>query len=364
MSIQYAVISSPMLSIGPRQDERNRDNYFGIVFIHQGLFGISSGLLTFFAVLWSGLVVANSGISDLALPISVAVLTSQFQDFLRRYAFLTDHPILAFVGDLGRYLIQLVALIVFLSFRSKSGGVELAIWGMVAGAVGGVLIGLMVLPKPKWPNLDWRQITVRHWHFSKWLAAAAILTWITANAFQLAAASLLGVAAVGALRAGQAIIGAANVLLLGSENVLPRRAAIAYASGGYPRLASFTLKGMIVLSLGTLLIGAFACLFAEPLLTLLYGKDFSSYSFVVYGYTIVYIIVALETVVRAALRALERTFPMLVSRAVGAGLAIVSAYYLTAQFGLVGNIAADCFVDFVLFIIVSASFLLARPQWK
>jgi O-antigen/teichoic acid export membrane protein len=135
---------------------------------------------------------------------------------------------------------------------------------------------------------------------------------------------------------------------------------MAYAAGGYTKLSSFTWKGMFVLGFGTMVIGIVACLFAEPLLVLLYGKDFAGYGYVVYGYTIIYIIVALEAVIRASLRALEKTFPMLVSRAVGAGLAIISAYYLTLRFGLIGNIAADCFVDFVLLIIVLGSFLLAQ----
>ena len=66
-----------------------------------------------------------------------------------------------------------------------------------------------------------KETMTRHFEFSKWLLGTAMLQWLSGNYFIIAAASILGPIAVGAVRMVQNIMGLCHVLFLAMENFLP-----------------------------------------------------------------------------------------------------------------------------------------------
>ena len=86
-TLQMALIISPMMSIGPKQDSGSRFRYFGAVTAQEVSFVLFSfclilaGLkaLAFFRPLW--------GAETLALPLATATATYLAQDYCRRYFF-------------------------------------------------------------------------------------------------------------------------------------------------------------------------------------------------------------------------------------------------------------------------------------
>ncbi len=89
------------------------------------------------------------------------------------------------------------------------------------------------------PCFPGRLLVKRHVQLSKWLVGKALAQWFTANSFLTALGTLQGAAALGGVRAAQTLIGVAGVVIQGFENIIPARAAGAYAKGGSAGLREF-----------------------------------------------------------------------------------------------------------------------------
>ena len=102
-SIQHAAINSPMMSIGPKQPEAESSAYYRAVVLQQIVLSGLVFLLLLAGVHLSGIVFPEWRVEGLALPLAVAALACQFQDFLRRYFFRRGRGAAAFANDAARY---------------------------------------------------------------------------------------------------------------------------------------------------------------------------------------------------------------------------------------------------------------------
>src|SRR5580698_11588362 len=83
-SLQTALIVSPMMSIGPKQEEKDRPSYFGAVVFQEICLVSFCFVLVFAAVSSSGRIFHHADLKHLALPLAVSAFAYQAQDFLRR----------------------------------------------------------------------------------------------------------------------------------------------------------------------------------------------------------------------------------------------------------------------------------------
>ncbi len=190
-SIQHAAINSPMMSIGPKQVEADITAYYGAVIMQQIGFSCVSFFLLFARGQISSLVFPEWRVEDLALPLAAAALACQFQDFLRRYFFTLGRPLAAFTCDALRYLGQIAVLIwLFVVSRDAIDSAKMlwviAIVATVAATCSGFIVERMTIDTKKVSV-----VTSRHWHFSKWLTASALMQWTTGNLFIIAAGACL-----------------------------------------------------------------------------------------------------------------------------------------------------------------------------
>jgi len=110
-SLQNALIVAPMMSIGPKQEEKDRPSYFGAL-VFQELVLVSFCFVLVYSVLKvSGSFVRFSEIRQLAFPLAVSAFAYQMQDFLRRYFFATHQSRRALADDALSYLTQLPILL-------------------------------------------------------------------------------------------------------------------------------------------------------------------------------------------------------------------------------------------------------------
>ena len=86
-NILSATISSTMLSIGPKQDAEAAPMFFGSMFILQAIFVFVGAALTLMGALVAAYIFPSLGLGVIAVPLTVAVICWQTQDFLRRYFF-------------------------------------------------------------------------------------------------------------------------------------------------------------------------------------------------------------------------------------------------------------------------------------
>jgi O-antigen/teichoic acid export membrane protein len=185
--------------------------------------------------------------------------------------------------------------------------IETVYWIILATAAAGILAVSFNVHDLEWPAGGWGEISLRHWHFSKWLLASNLLSWASGHVFILFAGAIIGAAAVGTLRAAQNVMAVTHVLFLGLGNFLPVRASEVYTEGGIVRLKKFLWKASVFVISTTLVFASIVCVFADEILTLLYGSTYGDYGWVLIGYALIYVLVALGTVIPIGLLALERT---------------------------------------------------------
>ena len=347
-ALQHATIIAPMMSIGPKQPAAELPVYYGAVIVQQVVFSLCGFVVLFAAIEASPLVFPDWGLGGLGLPLASAAVAFQCQDFLRRYLFMRGRAAQAFVNDGVRYLGQLVVLIwLFLSFPNQRES-ESALWVIAGTAAAAAFYGVFLVERIAWAPGAFRATAARHWRFSRWLAGSAVMQWVTANLFLLAAGALLGTAAVGALRAAQTLLGPCNILFQGLDNVVPARAAQHFQHGGKAALVAYMKKVGLVFGLVTAAIAAVAAAAPDFWLGLAYGDEYVGHGYLVRWFAVMYVIFFFAVPLRAGLRAYEETRPIFVSNLLAGLVALATFHPLLTNFGIAGAVAGMVVVQVVM----------------
>jgi O-antigen/teichoic acid export membrane protein len=181
-----------------------------------------------------------------------------------------------------------------------------------------------------------QRVTTVHWHFSKWLIVSALLQWTSGNFFLVAAGSILGVFAVGAIKAAQNIIGITHILFQAMENFVPSKAANAFIKWGAPGLLKY-LRGISWYG-GLFIAGIafFAAIFSDFWFKCVYGSEFLNYSYLLKWFSLIYFVGFFVIPLSAGLRAIEVTKSLFSSLFFMSLLSVLLAYPLVSYLGLNG----------------------------
>jgi O-antigen/teichoic acid export membrane protein len=338
-SIQNSIIHAPMMSIGSKQPSDERATYFTIVFFHQLSFAFLSTGVVVVSLRECNQLFPEWGLGPLIWPLSSALVAIQIQEFLRRYYFTIQRPRVSFASDAVRYGGQVgVLLWVFIvsSWRLEVDGV---LWTILFTSCLGTLVALIRIDNLQWPKVGWKEVSLRHWNFSKWLIGSTILTWASGNIYYLVTGGLVGASAVGVLKSAQNIMAVAHVFFFGLQNVLPVRASEAYAKGGAVQLSKFLGKVSFLIVIPTCVIAMAVCVSPNRLMELLYGPDFREYGWVLVGYAFIYVLAACALVIPIGLLAIEKTSAILLSYACSGVIATILVYPLVRRYELAGVLA-------------------------
>lgn len=173
ISLHHAMINSPMLSIGPKQSEAEAPTYYGAILVHEVLFSCATFLLLFSGALLSGILFPEWGVKSLALPMSLAALAYQLQDFLRRFFFTRERAALGFANDAIRNLGQITVLILMFMFFPDAMNASKVLWIIAVTAAVAVGCGAFFVGRIEFNRLALATVTRRHWDFSKWLVSSS-----------------------------------------------------------------------------------------------------------------------------------------------------------------------------------------------
>jgi len=351
-SIQMAMISAPMMSIGPKQTKEEMDSYYGAVVVHQLCFSLLSFGLIFLCIKTSNFFFSTWKIEHLAWPLALAAFFFQNQDFLRRFFFTTNRLWLAFISDGISYLGQIsILIILFLTTSMDTTKVLLTIASTSAFAM---IIVSLPLAKLNWQRENILKVFVHHWNFSKWMTASALLQWTSGNLFIVAAGSILGTTAVGAIKAAQNIMGISHILFQGLENIVPVRASFNYAQNGIQGLTAYLKKVILWGGLATAIIAFSAGLLPQFWLTLFYGVQYQNFGFILQWYAIIYLLIFIGLPLRAGLRTLETTRPIFMAYVLMTIFTIFTAKYFIFHLGIrgvmLGILGTQLILQFFLFI--------------
>jgi O-antigen/teichoic acid export membrane protein len=333
-SLQMALISAPMMSLGPKTPPADRRSYWGAVIVQDLLFALACAGLIFVGLHLVAILTHRPGLKQLTYPLCLATVAYLLQDFVRRYLFTTRQTRRAFLNDAVSCLPQLPLIFFFLHLHRI--GLPGVLWIFAATSLAGVGLGVYWL-EPVGFALSYIQATAaRHWRFSRWIAPSWLLGWMSTNFIALLAPVFYGPAATGALRASMNIVAVTHIWILGLDNVLPAEAAHRFHQGGIAAMSRY-LRSMTLRWGG--LTAAFALVIGiapQFWLRLLYGAQFAGYGAVLRMYCFLYLIVFIAGPIRAGLQALEYTAPFLWAQAGATAFALLVGIPLTRKLGLQG----------------------------
>jgi O-antigen/teichoic acid export membrane protein len=334
-SLQSALIVAPMMSIGPKQEEKDRSCYFGAVAFQELVLVILCFILLFAALKVSAGFFPHAKLQPLALPLAVSASAYQVQDFLRRYFFATRRNRRALANDALSYLTQLPIL--YLLHETSLLNSATALWVMAATSIFGLITGWFWM-EPLQLDFDWiKAIASRHWKFSRWLSASALLQWTSGNLFLIAAPIFYGPAAAGILKASQNLMATTHIWFQGLDNVVPVETARRLQEDGVHSMLAYIRS---VLSKWGGLTFVFAMVMAVApgfWLRLIYGPEMVQYGYVLRLYALLYVFIFLGGPLRAGLQAMEFTLPIFWSYLAMTVFAFVFAVPLAKGLGLAGT---------------------------
>ena len=338
-SVQIALVTMPMMSIGPKQRTTSQSRYYGGVFTLQAAFGAGTFLVMWSSVWFGELFTSHGEGFKLGLALPIAAVAFQYQDFVRRYFFTIGNPVAALVGDLVSYGGQ-VAVVFALARRPGLLDAEVVLWINAGTSILAVIISAIWL-RTRVLQLDgFVETVVRHWHFSKWLIGSTALASATTNALLVTAAAVLGASEVGALKAAQNLLGINNVFFLALGNLLPHQAATRFNQGGTVALVRYVNVAVWASFFVTLGMSAvFACA-PEYWLALFYGPKYGEYGFLLWWVAAFYVLQAWTTSLQAGMAAIELTHPTFWAALLTTLLSIILGVPLMTYFGLHGMLYA------------------------
>lgn len=346
--LQLAIVTSPMMSIGPKRPVDQEEKYYGAVFSKELIFSFFFFLLFLFAWLLAHYLMPAWKMGDILLPLAFATLGFQLQDFIRRYNFTRLSVYQALIIDAISYLGRLSLLVWgFFFIRMDSACV---LWMIAVSSGIAFIIGVPGLPRL---ILNWKrmqELLKRDRQFVRWLTPAAVVQWLSGNVFLFAAGAWLEVAAAGTLKAAQNVMGVTHILFQGFENIVPVQAAQRLSSGGERALIRYLIIVTVVGICGTTAISLGIALFPEFWVDLLYEGSNQEIAKLMVWYALIYPIVFLSLMLRIWLRTLENTRSIFISYVIMTSLAIVSVYPLIRYLGIFGVPAGVLLTNIVMVI--------------
>lgn len=287
----------------------------------------------------SGLVLVQVATAFFPIPIPTPVVYFSigilFNDFTRKLLLTFAPPLYTLIHDSACSVLLMYILITSPSILNTDLLNTMRFLGIAY-----LLPSLVILIYLKPHFLTWQTTkSYLHSHIKegKWLFLTALSQWWNSNLFMVATGSFLGIAALGALRLAQSLLGVFNMLLQLFENyILPQTAS---------KLNDNTDKGIrYIISInrkaGLFFLPAllFIFLFADHLIAIAGGGNFPEASFVLKWLCILYAIIYLSQPTRAMIRALLLSQHFFYGYLLSLIISLISYRFLLARFGLNGAI--------------------------
>jgi O-antigen/teichoic acid export membrane protein len=331
-TVQQSLVTVPYTIYVHRMEGEARREYVGGVLAHCGIFSILStaGLAcaAAFATLGFGPVELIPVLWALSATISFLLL----RDFGRRLAFADLRMNNAFALDALVVALQLVLVGGLALVGRLSATTAFAAAGLSCALVG---VSWLYFARSQF-TLGWTPIKRawrQNWSFSKWVLADQTATTLNNYVMHWLLAILFGVAATGLFAASATILCVLNPLVLGLNNVLMPRVAVAIAAGSAAELRRVLWKSTLVVTATTALFCETLLAFGPQIMRILYGAAYAGQSRTVSVLAIDMLVSSLAMAPAYALWARERSRTLFEVRVLRIALAIVVSLCLAASMG-------------------------------
>lgn len=339
-SLQQAIILNPLYTLLPKKEENQKDIFKGAITGLQGILTLLTIVLGFLSIPAIRYYLPESVSTTflIALPFVMGAYVSQ--DFLRRMLFVDGKANMALVGDIVAYGLQLPILGILWIQGYISLELALIVIGTCFTASTVLNLATLNFQPLKQLKLVTRssllETLTECWTFAKYLVATSLLQWFSGNAFIVVAGGIIGPAAVGAVRIAQNVMGILHVLFLALENTVPIKAARVLKERGENGLMAFMKKIIANAGLVTLFAAGSVAVFSRSILGFLYGEEYVSYNHVLAAFAALYLLIFLGTVLRFAIRTLEKNQYIFITYVVTTLFSVACAEPMIQAYGMYG----------------------------
>jgi len=365
-SIQESLLLSPMISISSKLTPHKARTYFDGVFSLSLLFALIASCITVILLIIFPQYVYGNFVSSAVVIFSIVFL-SLLQEALRRVLFAKNKIKLVFINDLISYLGQLSLLILLVALNDS---IELIDVFMIIGAstLAAVIFSYLALNNLHLSIKKSLYVWQRNWPMAKWMVLSAISNWFTGNLFIIMAGIYLGNSAVGALKAAQNILGINHILFKLIENIAPVKAGKLLVKSGINEMVSY-FKQLTIVSIGCFCVFAlFIISFSDELMTIVYGAEYTEYSWLLISYSGIYLCLLLAFPLRICLRTLENTKHIFFAYITTGLFTLILSQSFVNQWALQGVISGMLMVNVIMLIMlmyfVRRSILLYKKDSK
>ncbi len=302
------------------------------------------GLLATAVFVLIGVVLIVSGqktFGDGMLAVAPWLVFLDLQDYWRWIGFMQGKPSKALVNDIVFAIAQTGAFVIVYVTGVRSVFAVVSAWG--AGAVAGALYGLWQFSVR--PGLRGGYALLRsRWHLSKWLAGTQVTAWGAGQLYLIVAGGILGAAALGGLKAAQALVTGPSSIVIhagGSFGLPEASRALAEKGWNALRRVSWWISGAGLLSVGVF--GLVVIIDGAPLLRLFYGASFVRYEPAARLMAVAFVISAFGLGPILTLKAMKRTHALFHIQAITLAVSIPAVAVLAVTYGVTGAAAAALF---------------------
>ncbi|MDQ7786907.1 MAG: MATE family efflux transporter [Thermodesulfovibrionales bacterium] len=344
-SIQYSIITSPMMVLSAPLEGQNKQAYFSSLAILQ----VYLGLILTIIMLSIGILFNNFMIGKMIIVMSLIIFMYMGQEYIRRNLFAVLENSKALLNDFICYGTQMIGIVILFKFNKLSWESAFLTIGITSGIA--LLFGLYQI-KGIWnmQSLDLRNVAKKNWIYGKWLLASNLATYTSSQAYLFISALMLGPSASGALRAVQNVFGPTHIFLSGFTNFVPQIATNRYISGGFSKLKEFLGKMAFVLVALIAFYGIIICSMPEYILNLFYKDRYAGYGYLLIIFAISYIVNTISLVLNYGLRVIQKTRVIfnayIGSSIITAFVSIPLIHYLKLEGAVIGILLAGLFVLF------------------
>lgn len=350
-SLQFAGVLQPMLTIGAKEEKRDRAAYYKAVAAQQLVVAIALALLVSGCVWIAAQLFVEPALERLALPLGVATAAYQAQNFFRRYLFAREQATAAMFSDLLRFVIQ-VATLLALPFFWKEPSAEVGVWIVACACCISSLQGAVGFGRVTFEKATFNRVLERHWGFSKWLLPSALMYWMTSQAFVLMSGVVLGPAATGTLKVALSIAGILNILVQGLDSFAPTQAARALHEGGHKQVVQYVTRLAVLAGIPLVAMGALLSVNPDSLVQLIYGSGYSGAGHLVRWACAGALIYGLAQLFVIWAAAIEQTSIVFRAYGVASIFTIGGSYPLTLYGGLEGVLAGGILTEVIKVVVL------------
>jgi len=341
-TIPMAVNISPLMSLGPQIKDQAEHRSFlrgmaGYQFVLSLVLCAGTLLCLLPPMLHMGPWSVQPG---LLLPYLLTIFCFQAQDWFRRFCYVQGNGRAVFWNDVISYLGQVSVLGILWWLHRMS--VNAAYYAIALTSLAAFFTGYFGADL----GSSWKETKTAFtatWATGRSLLMTSQLAWLGSQGIYLVVAYVAGVSAASGIRAALTLMGPVFMLYQLLDNVIPVRAATAYATGGEQSMFAYLRRTLIstALLVGPLIV--FACFFAGPIMSTVFGRAYRGFSVLVIWAGLSNCVLLITKWLGYYFRTVNKTAVMARTAMVVSAISVSACLLFTRHFGAAGGLAAVVF---------------------